>query len=78
MSCRKLANVCCESRVDIKIAESDLYVAFIDDKLIVKLGPRYDVPGEILAQIAEFELATHGDDYAVWIRKELLEQPFEE
>ena len=78
LSCRKLANVCCESRVDIKIAESDLYVAFIDDKLIVKLGPRYDVPGEILAQIAEFELATHGDDYAVWIRKELLEQPFEE
>jgi alpha-amylase len=61
--------------VDIKIAESDLYVAFIDDKLIVKLGPKYEVPSEMLAG---FELATHGDDYAVWIRNDLLEQPFGE
>lgn len=73
LNCRKLAGICCESKVSIKIAESDLYVASIDNKVIVKLGSRYEVPNDVLAELKEYALATHGDDYAVWLRSDLLE-----
>ena len=66
------ACVCCESVLDIKIAEWDLYVAFTDDTIAVKLGPRYEVPAFVLDALEDFELAAHGDDYAVWLRKDLL------
>jgi len=69
---RKRACVCCESVLDIKIAEWDLYVAFTDDTVAVKLGPRYEVPAFVLDALEDFELAAHGDDYAVWLRKDLL------
>jgi len=69
---RARACVCCESVLDIKIADSDLYVAFVDDAVAVKLGPRYEAPTFILDALADFELAAHGDDYAVWLRKDLL------
>jgi hypothetical protein len=38
----------------------------------VKLGPRYEVPPFVLDALEDFELAAHGDDYAVWLRKDLL------
>ena len=73
LNCRKLAGICCESTVSIKIAESDLYVASIDDKVVVKLGSRYEVPDDVLVELKEYALVTHGDDYAVWLRNDLLE-----
>ena len=68
---RRRVGICCESVVTILEASSELYVANIDEKLIVKLGPRYDVPRELLPSEDEFELATSGDDYAVWMRRGL-------
>jgi len=67
---RKSAGICCESKVKILAATNDLYVANIDDKLIVKLGPQYEMPAELLPNPDEFSLETSGDDYAVWMRRQ--------
>ena len=69
----KLASVCCGSEVNIEIADNDLYVAKIGDEVIVKLGSRYEVPDDLLRELDDFQLATCGDDYAVWVRKNLLD-----
>lgn len=75
MRIRACAKVCCESTVVIHRADSDIYVATIDDTLIVKLGPRYDVPDELAYLFDGFDLATSGMDYAVWMRQNLIETP---
>lgn len=51
------------STLDILKAEGDVYVAMIDDKLITKLGPRYDV-GNLIP--TDFLVVAHGRDYCVW------------
>ncbi|KAL5780265.1 hypothetical protein ACOSQ2_011002 [Xanthoceras sorbifolium] len=51
------------SRVNILAAESDLYVAAIDDKVIMKIGPKMDL-GNLIP--SNFQVATSGNDYAVW------------
>ena len=51
------------STVRILASDPDLYVAAIDDKVIAKIGPRYDV-GNLVPK--NFRLATSGNDYAVW------------
>ncbi|KAI4964061.1 hypothetical protein ZWY2020_008435 [Hordeum vulgare] len=52
-----------ESKLQIIEADADLYLAEIDGKVIVKLGPRYDV-GNLIP--GGFKVAAHGNDYAVW------------
>ena len=47
-------------------AESDIYVASIDEKIIVKIGPRYNVSNLVPHNI---KLVAHGRDYAVWEMK---------
>ncbi|KAM7493853.1 hypothetical protein LguiB_028462 [Lonicera macranthoides] len=54
------------SKVKIMVANSDLYVAMIDDKVIAKIGPKYDV-GNIIPP--NFQIASSGLDYAVWEKK---------
>ena len=51
------------SSVNILAAKADLYVAEIDKKIIVKIGPNGDL-GNLLPQNAV--KATDGQDYAVW------------
>lgn len=51
------------SRVNILASESGLYVAAIDDKIIMKIGPKMDL-GNLIP--SDFLLATSGQDYAVW------------
>lgn len=51
------------SAVNILAAESDVYVASIDEKIIVKIGPRTDV-GSLIP--SNFKVATSGNNYAVW------------
>jgi len=76
MRIRARAKVCCESKVVIHRADADIYVAAIDDTLIVKLGPRYDVPDDLAPHLFDgFDLATSGMDYAVWMRQDLIETP---
>lgn len=52
-----------KSSVNILAANGDLYVAKIDDKVIVKIGPKMDL-GNLIP--SNFRVATSGQDYAVW------------
>lgn len=52
-----------KSSVNILAADGDLYVAKIDDKIIVKIGPKMDL-GNLIP--SNFRVATSGQDYAVW------------
>ena len=54
------------SRVRILAAEADLYMAGIDDKIIMKIGPKLDL-GNLLPP--NYQVATSGQDYAVWEKK---------
>ncbi|XP_074268904.1 alpha-amylase-like [Silene latifolia] len=51
------------SNVNIMASDADLYVAMIDEKIIVKIGSKTDM-GNLLP--SNFKLATSGNDYAVW------------
>ncbi|KAL9238435.1 hypothetical protein vseg_012855 [Gypsophila vaccaria] len=51
------------SVVNIMTAEADLYLAMIDDRVLVKLGPRYEI-GSVIPP--GFKIATYGKDYCVW------------
>ena len=47
----------------ILASDPDLYVAAIDDKIIAKIGPRYEA-GHLVP--TNFRIATCGNDYVVW------------
>ena len=51
------------SKLNILAADGDLYVAKIDDKVIVKIGSRYDV-GNLIP--SDFHAVAHGNNYCVW------------
>ncbi|KAL8058798.1 hypothetical protein ABFX02_03G044900 [Erythranthe guttata] len=51
------------SKVEILAADSDLYVAKIDSKVITKIGPKTDL-GNLIP--ADFKVSASGTDYAVW------------
>jgi alpha-amylase len=59
------------SSVRILASDADLYVAAIDEKIIAKIGPRYEV-GNLVPPT--FQLATSGNDYAVWEKKSYEEK----
>ncbi|GAB2228400.1 hypothetical protein Droror1_Dr00010238 [Drosera rotundifolia] len=51
------------STVNILAAEADAYVAMIDGKVIVKIGPKFDV-GNLIPP--GFKVTISGKDYSVW------------
>ncbi|KAK9163301.1 hypothetical protein Syun_004203 [Stephania yunnanensis] len=55
------------STVRILVSNADVYVAAIDERLIAKIGPRYDV-GNLIP--SNFHLVADGLDYAVWEKKQ--------
>ena len=67
MSCRKRNGIQSRSKLDIKLAEHDLYVAVIDDKLTLKLGPRHDMPDHLVPKDG-WKVASAGCDYCIWER----------
>ncbi|KAH9611033.1 hypothetical protein KSS87_011661, partial [Heliosperma pusillum] len=54
------------SSVNIMASDADLYIAKIDEKIIVKIGSKTDI-GNLVP--SNFKLATSGNDYAVWEKK---------
>ena len=52
-----------DSELRIIKADADLYLAEIDGKVIVKVGPRFDC-APLIPQ--GFKVVAHGDGYAVW------------
>ena len=64
--CRNRNGINARSKLEIACADADLYFARIDDKLALKLGPRYDI-GDLAPQEQEgWKLAASGPDYAIW------------
>ncbi|KAI3504860.1 hypothetical protein L1887_26613 [Cichorium endivia] len=53
------------SHVKILAYEADLYVAEIDEKIIVKIGPKDDL-GNLIPR--NFQVATSGLNYCVWVK----------
>lgn len=62
---RKRNGISSTSKVRILAAQNDLYVANIDDKIVVKIGPGN--VGNLVP--SNFQLATSGVEYAVWEKK---------
>lgn len=56
------------SKLDIQCADPDMYVARIDDKIAVKLGPRYDMGKYLPSEKEGWKFVTSGKDFAVWAK----------
>lgn len=52
------------SKLDILKAEGDLYVAKIGDKVITKIGARYNIGKNVIP--SGFKIAAKGNNYCVW------------
>lgn len=69
---RREAGVRADSPVKIMMAESDLYLANVQgvrSELVVKLGPRYNMPQELTPDEKQgWNIAASGKDYAIWRR----------
>ncbi|XP_077245278.1 alpha-amylase-like 3 [Tasmannia lanceolata] len=63
ISLRHRAKINCRSTVQIVKAERDVYAAFIDEKVMVKLGPGHYKPQ---SGPQKWVLAVEGNDYKVW------------
>lgn len=63
---RKRNKIHSASVLRIIAAEGGIYVASIDERIIVKIGPRNPV-GNLVPH--NFKLVAQGRDYAVWERK---------
>ena len=71
MMCRKRNGIDSRSSLTIKVAEADLYVAHVGEKLVVKLGPRVDMPQEFVPQESEgWKVAATGKDFCVWEKQQ--------
>ncbi|KAJ8541093.1 hypothetical protein K7X08_001909 [Anisodus acutangulus] len=66
ISVRKRNGISATSNVRIMASDSDLYVAMIDQNIIVKIGPKLDL-GNLIPP--NYQVATSGQDYAVWEKK---------
>lgn len=65
---RKRNDINAKSAVNICAAEADMYVAHIDDKVVLKIGPRFDM-GHLAPSEADYKIAAVGKDYCVWEKK---------
>jgi alpha-amylase len=61
---RNLAMIRRRNRIHpASVAEADIYVASIDEKIIMKIGPRYHVGNHVPHNS---KIVAHGRDYVVW------------
>nr|CAA39776.1 alpha-amylase [Oryza sativa Japonica Group] len=60
---RKRNGINAGSKLRVLAAESDMYVAMVDERVITKIGPRIEV-GNIIP--SDFHIVAHGNDYCVW------------
>eukprot|EP00897_Mesotaenium_endlicherianum_P002833 jgi/Mesen1/2578/ME000162S01706 len=65
---RRRNGIKADSDVHIALAEADVYVATIADRVVVKLGSRYDI-GNLTPPGNEWNIRASGKDYCVWEKK---------
>lgn len=63
ISIRNKNDISATSSVEILAADADLYMAKINEKVIIKIGPNGDLKNLLPS---DFQLATSGKDFAVW------------
>lgn len=64
-----------DSKIEILAANPDLYVARVNDALVCKLGPRFDM-GPLLPKASEgWKMVASGENWAVWERAKPSEGP---
>jgi alpha-amylase len=60
---RKRNGINAGSKLRILVAEGDMYVAVVDERVITKIGPRFNVADVIPPG---FRVVASGDNYCVW------------
>ena len=66
---RKQAGVNATSSLEIIRADSDLYLAKVGEKLMVKLGPRFDL-GELNPSESDgWKAGASGNNWCVWVKE---------
>ena len=66
---RKRNGIHARSSVQITCAKPDMYVACIGGRVILKLGPRFDMGALLPRETDGWQLAASGPDFAVWDRR---------
>jgi len=69
LKCRQRNGISGRSKLEILAAEADMYVARIDDKVMIKLGPRFDMGRWVPAEKDGWRFVCSGKDFAVWEKK---------
>jgi alpha-amylase len=67
---RKRAGIRSDSKLRILCADADMYVAAVGERLVIKMGPRYDMGALLPKKEQGWEKAASGKDYAVWVKGE--------
>ncbi|PSC69027.1 glycoside hydrolase family 13 [Micractinium conductrix] len=68
---RKRAGIRADSKLEILAADKDMYVARCNGSVVIKLGPRFDMPANLVPRKEDgWELAASGQDFAVWEKKQ--------
>ena len=62
---RKRNGINAKAEIFIETAENDVYLARINDRVVVKLGPCLDLGG-LTPSESEYKVAAFGKDYCVW------------
>jgi len=66
---RKRHNIKCDSPVEIKCAEDDMYVAVTNGTVTIKCGPRCEMGEHLPDESDGWEMFASGKDFAIWERK---------
>ncbi len=59
-------NITTSSTLKILAAEDDIYVASIDDRVTIKMGPRYDMGDLVPSKEEGWRFVLSGSGWAVW------------
>jgi len=65
-TCRKRNSINSRSKLEIVVADADCYLAKIDEKVILKMGPRYELGDHSPREEDGWKIAASGHNYAVW------------
>lgn len=63
---RRRNGIASTSKLEILATYDDMYVAKVDDKVVVKLGPRMDMGDTLPTADDGWKVACFGKDFCVW------------
>jgi len=63
---RKRNGIHSQSKLEILCADADMYVARIDNRITIKMGPRFDMGNHLPNEKEGWKFALSGKDFAIW------------